>query len=41
MVSGVNAFEISDIQGDETKAVLTRPSKCHSVGLEIGEWSFA
>jgi hypothetical protein len=30
MLSRVNAFEISDIQGDETKAVLTRPSKCHS-----------
>jgi hypothetical protein len=31
--SGANAFEISDIQEDETEAALTRRSECNNVTL--------
>ncbi len=30
MLSGANAFEISDIQEDETAAVLTKRSECNN-----------
>jgi hypothetical protein len=33
MLSGANAFEISDIQEDENKAALTRRSECNNVTL--------
>jgi hypothetical protein len=33
MLSGANAFEISDIQEDEVEAALTRRSGCNNVAL--------
>jgi hypothetical protein len=33
MLSGANAFEISDIQEDEAEAALTRRSGCNHVAL--------
>ena len=33
MLSGVNAFDISDIQEAETKGTLTRLSGCNNVAL--------
>ena len=33
MLSGLNAFEISDIQEDETEAALSRRSQWNSVTL--------
>jgi len=33
MLSGANAFEISDTQEDENKAALIRRSECNNVSL--------
>jgi hypothetical protein len=42
MLSGANAFEISDIQEDEAEAALTRRSGCNHVALgrKWPGWSF-
>ena len=35
MLSGANAFEISDIQEDETEAAIIRRAECNNVTLEL------
>jgi len=35
MLSGANAFEISNIQEDETEAIRTRRAECNNVTLPL------